>query len=85
MANVDLTFISKQIEGLGERFGRVEERMDKLEARLDKMESGLDKIDGNIRKLGIQFATLKGSVKETEATMQSIAKILVDQGLATID
>ena len=78
MANVDLTFISKQIEGLGEPMGR-------LEARIDKMEGSLEKIDGNIRKIGVQFATLKGSVKETEATMQSIAKILVDQGLATID
>ncbi len=78
MTNIDLTFISKQIEGLGERIGR-------MEARMDRMEASLEKIDGNIRKVGIQFATLKGSVKETEATMQSIAKILVDHGLATID
>lgn len=74
-----MTFISKQIEDLGERFDR-----------MDKMEGSIDKIDGDIRKLVIPFATLKGSVlkgsvKETEATMQSIAKILVDQGLATID
>ncbi|MGO8951915.1 MAG: hypothetical protein ACLPWS_15530 [Rhodomicrobium sp.] len=78
MTNIDLTFISKQIEGLGERMGR-------LESRMDKMKGSLEKIDGNIRKIGIQFATLKGSVKETEATMQGIAKILVDHGLATID
>ena len=56
MTNIDLTFISKQIDGLGERMGRMEDRM-------DKMEASLEKIDGNIRKVGIQFATLKGSVK----------------------
>ncbi len=56
MTNIDLTFISKLIDGLGERMGRMEDRM-------DKMEASLEKIDGNIRKVGIQFATLKGSVK----------------------
>ncbi|MFZ1107773.1 MAG: hypothetical protein WAN43_05440 [Rhodomicrobium sp.] len=57
MTNIDLTFISEQIDGLGERMGRMEDRM-------DKMEASLEKIDGNIRKVGIQFATLKGSVKD---------------------